>query len=110
MGRWAQRQRRGGGPGTRPPPTVTITSIEVFDNPTGAMVVTFSADVVDTDFAGSDFFNLDIGSAADAVLGGDPNQLIVSAVAWIGLINAGQQVQYTGSAPDVVTPQTVVIT
>jgi|SRR6185295_9364158 len=107
MGRWAQRQRRGGGPGSRPPPTVTITEITVFDNPTGALLVTFSADVNETDFAGSDFFNQDVGSAADTVLGGDPNQLIVSAAAWIGLLNAGQAVTYSGSAPDVVTPQTV---
>lgn len=110
MGRWAQRQRRGGGAGTRPPPTITMVSVVIESNPAGMVFVTFSAPIDVGELSPGDFFNPDIGFPADTITQEDPNTFFVSAVLWIGVLNAGQIVIYSGSAPDVVTPQSVPIT
>lgn len=107
MGRWAQRTRRGGGPGTRPPATITIDNVDVNGDP-GSVTVQFSDPVNVADFLPSDFF-LDVGSGFFNGL--EPcAQVSPIEISWTNTsewatIPSGSPWQYLGTAPDVITPQ-----
>jgi hypothetical protein len=105
MGRWAQRTRRGGGPGTAPPPTITITQVFVDDFSGGTIQVDFSAAVTAAMFDPGAFRSdsgLDPGEDVAQV---GANSLLYHAVAWESNLNTGDPWQYTDSVSDVVTPQ-----
>jgi hypothetical protein len=89
--------------------SVSITGANIDDNAFGRLELSFDGTIISGEFTGADFFNADIGAPADAVAFDGANGLFVSAVAWIGLLNAGQLLIYSGSASDVITPQSVPI-
>lgn len=105
MGRWANRSRRGGGPGTRPPPTILIIDVSVLDALLGKVIVTFSDDVPVADLTPMFFADTTLGVAATAVVQGTSFEAIYSAPGWIAMVDSGHDWLYTDSAPAVVTPQ-----
>lgn len=105
MGRWANRSRRGGGPGSRPPPTIEITQAVVTDQLLGQVEVTFSAAVDADDFLASSFLDVTLGRPGETVQQVTPTVLQYFASDWEGSVQAGDDWQYTDSVPDVITPQ-----
>jgi hypothetical protein len=108
MGRWAQRTRRGGGPGTRPPATITIDAAEIIDIAGGLVRFYFSAPVDSGTWDFTDFL-IDVGAgfvAADSLSNFDADKVDAASVGWETLLADGQEWQYIGDEPDIVTPQT----
>ena len=106
MGRWAQRTRRGGGPGFRPPPTITIVSVTCLDPSEGTLIVVFSATVDVDDFDANSFIDITDGNPAEFVNQTNATTLEYAATLWQNTIAPGDTWLYNGTTADVVTPQT----
>jgi hypothetical protein len=108
MGRWAQRTRRGGGPGTRPPPTITIINVTV-DTPAGEIDVEFSAAVDVADFTPANFTDVNFVVPADTVNQDVPTILRYTGPLWADNVFTGDTWLFSDLVADVVTPQTGLI-
>lgn len=101
MGRWAQQQRRGGGPGTNDSGCIAIIdAVQIDDN---KVTVSFSAPVTDGDFDPSDFHATPADATGTTVTNFTATQLDVE---FDDILGTPQTLEYSGSAPGVCTPQT----
>jgi hypothetical protein len=110
MGRWAQRTRRGGGPGFRPPATITITSVLVDDAGLGHVIVQFSDNVTASDFNPNAFTDVTEGNPAEDVQQNSPSSLQYHATQWEGNVAPGDVWIYADVVTNVITPQNGVMT
>jgi hypothetical protein len=105
MGRWSQRQRRGGGTSQRPPAEITIVAVTINNLGSGELSVEFSDSVSAGDFDPTAFVDLSLAQAASDVQQGAVNQLRYSDPAWVDNLLVGDIWQYADSVLNVVSPQ-----
>jgi hypothetical protein len=106
MGRWAQRRLGNGGGGSGAAPILLLSA-----QPSGTgneeVIALFSANIDAADFTAADF-ELDPTFLPGSLIGNDgPDTLII----FFGVdTSAGFNLNYSGTAPNVATPQSVPIT
>jgi len=105
MGRWSHRKRMGGGP---PTTAVGVTRmIQAIIDDVDISLVAYSTPVVNTAFTPSDFASLpsaETGSTVDQSAGTELR------ITWSGIITGDTSVQYSGTDPPALTPQTIAYT
>lgn len=101
MGRWAQRRRGSGGGGSSAAP-ILITSV-VLDGPTHTLA-TFSAEIDVADFTAANFSSSPSGAGGAALAQAAGNVLEIE---WDSAATGDTDLTYSGTAPNVATPQTV---
>lgn len=104
MGRWSQRRRgRGGGPPSAPNQMIAAQITANIDE----LLITYSADVDATDFDTTTWNAAPSGSTSINATQTSPNQLTVS---FDNQVNLDATTTYFGTAPEILTPQTIAIT
>lgn len=104
MGRWAQRERAGGGATPASSPiSITLAVYDAFFSVT----LTYSADINVADFAAADFISQPSGINPIIVAQGTSSELVLT-------LDAGSlgdtSIDYAGAAPNVLTPQSITYT
>jgi hypothetical protein len=107
---WSQRRRRGGGGAPAPTATTVITRILIGDVNDGTIVVYFSRVVAVASFAAGNFTNNTVGGVGTAIAQSEADSLVVGRASWEDVEAIGDSITYAGTAPGVLTPQTVAIT
>jgi hypothetical protein len=102
MGRWAQRRIRGGG--TNPAATLIEISTAASDDDS-IVIATYTGSIDATNFANGDFTSQPSGAASVAILQDSPNSLEIDFNP--ATITGDTFIQYSGTTPGVLTPQTV---
>ena len=104
MGRWSQRRHCGGGPQLPPLTPITITDVAA---PTALELdVTFSSDVNSADFVNGDWLTVPGSKVPIAMTQIDTNQIELTFPTTIA---AQTSLTYSGTAPGVISPQTIEI-
>lgn len=103
MGRWAQRRRGNGGGGTGAAPILLVSAVPITNL---LITVTFDAAVSDADFANSDFTTTP-GNFNPTTIGN--NGPAALDLVFVDDVSAETDLTYSGSAPNVLSPQSVAI-
>lgn len=104
MGRWSQRRLAGGGTPATPLIEMTLAELTPGD---AFLTVSYSAPVLDTDFTPPDFTTAISGFIAISVIQNDADTLIIT---FNEVLDGEGSLRYTGTVPNVRTPQTISIT
>lgn len=106
MGRWAQRRHGSGGGGSGAAP-ILIAEANITDALLGTAQLLFSGDIDAAEFVGTNFQTL-----PNAIAGNTVNQLASDTLEVIfdSALTLETDVEYSGAAPNVTTPQTVPFT
>lgn len=103
MGQWATRSRRGGGQGSS---TILIAMTDAIVTGTFDIEVAYTADVVAATLNPADFSLT--GSAANVANISQISSTLL-LFEWDDDITAASQITYSGSTPNILTPQTIAV-
>lgn len=102
MGRWAQRRRGGGDPKSVQGALLQIEDANITS--TTEVTAEYSGEISAAGFSDGDFTSLNSNETSISVTQFSANELVIE---FSGTITGDDQIEYTGTKPGVLTPQTV---